>query len=141
MRYMVIVYPGGKGAKDYEAGKMPDSELLQKMGKFNEELVDAGIMLSGDGLHPSAKGTRINFSNGGKQSIAEGPFTDSHLIGGFWIWQVKSKEEALAWAKKAPMEDGDTLELRQVQEAEDFGPEIAKQERELIKRIASQQQG
>jgi hypothetical protein len=140
MRFMVLVYPGNK--KAYEAGEMPSQELLANMGKFNEALVDAGVMLSGEGLHPSSKGVRVHFPGDGDKSVTEGPFTDAHdLVGGFWIWQVKSKEEALEWAKRAPMEDGATLELRQVFESADFGPEIEKQEKELLERIEKQRRG
>ena len=138
MRFMVLVYPGNK--KGYEAGQMPSQELLTNMGKFNEELVEAGVMLSGEGLHPSSKAARIHFPGNGEKSVTNGPFDDAHeLIGGFWIWKVKSKEEALEWAKRAPMEDGATLELRQVFESSDFGPEIEKQEKELLEKIEKQQ--
>jgi hypothetical protein len=137
MRFMVIVHPGNK--KGYEAGQMPDAELLTNMGKFNEELVKAGVMLSGEGLHPSSKGVRVHFPGKGKTNVTQGPFPESQeLIGGFWIWQVKSKEEALDWAKRAPMEDGATLELRQVFESSDFGPEIEEQENKLREKIEQQ---
>lgn len=137
MRFMVIVLPGD--LKDYEAGKMPEQQLLENMGKFNEELVNAGVMLSGEGLHPSSKGARMHFPGKGKQpSITDGPFPDAR-VGGFWIWQVKSKAEALEWAKRAPMEDGATLELRQVFEPSDFGPEIEQQEKQLLEKLKQQQ--
>ena len=113
MRVMVFV-PGDEKS---EAGVMPSQELVGKMMKFNEELVKAGVMLSGDGLHPSSKGARIKFA-GGKRTVVDGPFTEAkELIGGFWLWQVKSKEEAIEWAKRAPFGDGVTLELRQVFES------------------------
>ena len=137
MRFMVLVYPGNK--KGYEAGQMPDQQLLENMGKFNEELVEAGVMLSGEGLHPSSKGARVHFSGKGKKSVTSGPFAEAReLIGGFWIWQVKSKEEAVEWAKRAPMEDGATLELRQVFEPSDFGPEVEKRETKLLKKLEKQ---
>jgi hypothetical protein len=135
---MVLVYPGN--IKGYEAGQMPDPELLEKMGKFNEELVEAGVMLSGEGLHPSSKGARVHFSGHGKKSVTDGPFAETkELIGGFWIWQVKSKEEALEWAKRAPMEEGATLELRQLFEPSDFGPEVEAQEKKLLEKMEKQQ--
>lgn len=139
MRFMVLVHPGNK--KGYEAGQMPDQQLLADMGKFNEALVEAGVMLSGEGLQPSAKGVRVHFAGNGKQSVTDGPFTETHgLIGGFWIWQVKSKEEALQWAKRAPMEAAATLELRQIFELSDFGPEVEKQERKLLEKMEKQAQ-
>src|ERR1700733_6702212 len=113
LRFMVIV----KANPDSEAGVLPTPELLAEMMKFNEELVKAGVMLSGDGLHPSSKGARIKFA-GGKRTVVDGPFTEAkELIGGFWLWQGKSKEEAIEWAKRAPFGDGVTLELRQVFES------------------------
>ncbi len=137
MRFMVLVHTGFKG---YEAGEMPDQQLLTDMGKFNEELVNAGVMLSADGLQPSSKGARVHFPGKGKKSvITDGPFADTHgLVAGFWIWQVKSKEEALEWAKRAPMEDGATLELRQIFESSDFGPEVEEQERKLLEKMEKQ---
>lgn len=138
MRVMVIVYPGDRD--DYEAGKMPEPELLENMGKFNEELVEAGVMLSGEGLQPGSKGIRVYFPGTGEETVTDGPFPqDRNLIGGFWIWQVKSWKEALEWAKRAPMEDGATLELRPVFEPSDFGPEIEKQETELLEKMKKQQ--
>jgi hypothetical protein len=128
MRFMVIV----KADKDSEAGVMPSKELLTEMGKYNEELVKAGVMLAGEGLHPSSKGARVKFS-GGKRTVIDGPFAETkELVAGFWLWKVKSKEEAIEWLKRAPF-DGDTeIEIRQVFEAEDFGdeftPELRKQE-------------
>lgn len=136
MRFMVLVYTGFQG---YEAGEMPEATLFEDMNKFNEELIDAGVMLGGDGLQPSAKGARIHFPGGGKQIVTQGPFKDlSTLVAGYWIWNVKSQEEALAWAKRAPMEDGATLELRQIFEAEDFGPEVEAREKELQEKLAAQ---
>jgi hypothetical protein len=138
MRVMVLV----KATKDSEAGAMPSTELLEAMGKYNEELVKAGIMLAGEGLHPSSKGKRIGFDGPGR-IVMDGPFTETkELIAGFWIWQVKDMEEAVAWAKRCPnpMPGPSELEIRQVFEAEDFGealtPELAEQEDRLREQIA-----
>jgi hypothetical protein len=138
MKFMVIV----PASKESEAGVLPDEKLLTEMGKYNEELVKAGVMLAGEGLHPSSKGARIKFS-GGKTTVLDGPFTESkELIAGFWLIQTKSKEEAIAWMKRAPFGEGVVLEIRQVFEAEDFGPaftpELRKQEERLRKQVASQ---
>ena len=137
MRFMVIV-PADKNS---EAGALPDKKILEDMGKFNEEMVKAGVMLAGEGLQPTSKGARIKFS-GGKTTVIDGPFTESkELIAGFWLIQVKSKEEAIAWMKRAPFGDGVVLELRQVFEAEDFGaeftPELRAQEERLRAQVAS----
>src|SRR5207237_1140437 len=131
MRFMVIV----KADKKSEAGVMPSRELLEKMGKYNEELVKAGVMLAGDGLHPSSKGVRVRF-NGAKRTVIDGPFAETkELIAGYWLWQVKSKEEAIEWLKRAPFDGGAEVELRQVFEAADFGeaftPELQAQEQRL----------
>jgi hypothetical protein len=118
---MVIV----KADKDSEAGVMPSEQLLTEMGKFNDELVKAGVMLAGEGLHPSSKGARVLFS-GDKRTVVDGPFTEAkELIAGFWIWQVNSLEEAIEWAKRCPnpMDGESEIEIRQVFEADDFGPE------------------
>ena len=117
MRVMVIV----KANADSEAGVLPNLELLTEMGKFNEELVKAGVMLAGDGLHPSSKGVRVRFG-GGKGTVIDGPFTETkELIAGFWLWQVKSMEEAIEWLRRSPFKKGnETLEIRRVFEAEDF---------------------
>jgi hypothetical protein len=128
MRVMVIV----KATKDTEAGVMPSTELLAAMGNYNEELVKAGIMLGGDGLHPSTKGKRVQFT-GKAPRVIDGPFAETkELIAGYWIWKVKSMDEALDWVKRCPMLDGDMIEIRQVFEAEDFGeaftPELRAQE-------------
>jgi hypothetical protein len=138
MRFMIIV----KATKDSEAGVMPDKELLAAMGKYNEELVKAGVMLAGEGLHPSSKGARVKFS-GGQRTVIDGPFAETkELIAGYWLWQCKSKEEAIEWVKRCPNpynEDGE-IEIRQVFEAEDFGaeftPELREQEERLRKEIA-----
>ena len=124
MRFMAIV----KATKESEAGEMPKLELINAMGKFNEEMIKAGVMLAGEGLHPSSKGARVRFS-GAKRTVIDGPFAETkELIAGFWLLQVKSKEEAIEWIKRAPSPHPgqDTeVELRQVFEAEDFGPEIS----------------
>jgi hypothetical protein len=132
MRFMVMMIPGDK---DVESGKMPDEQAIAAMMKYNEELVSAGVLLAGDGLHPSSKGARIRFS-GGKPSISDGPFTEAReIIGGFWMWRVASRDEAIAWASRCPAGEGDTLEIRQVFEPEDFGPEVATQENALLDEI------
>src|SRR5437870_4643678 len=119
MRVIVLI----KANKDTEAGVLPDERLLTEMGKYNEELVKAGIMLAGEGLHPSSKGKRVKFS-GGKRTVIDGPFTETkELIAGFWLWQVRSMEEAVEWLKRAPFEDTE-VEIRPVFEAEDFGAEL-----------------
>jgi hypothetical protein len=135
MRFMVLV----KANKDSEAGVLPDQKILTEMGKFNQELVKAGVMLAGEGLHASSKGARVRFS-GGKRTVIDGPFPETkELIAGFWLWQVKSKEEAIEWLKRAPFEDTE-VEIRQVFEAEDFGaeftPELREQEERLRAAIA-----
>jgi hypothetical protein len=133
MRFMVIV----KANESSERGVMPDEKLLTEMGKFNEELVKAGIMLAGEGLHPSSKGARVKFS-GTKRTVVDGPFAETkELIAGFWLWQVKSKEEAIEWVKRCPNPHvGDSeIEIRQVHEMEDFGaavtPELKAQDARL----------
>ena len=121
MRFLVMV----KGNKEYEAGAMPKEEELAEMGKFNDELVKAGVMLAGEGLHPSSKGTRISYA-GAKPVVRDGPFTEAkELVAGFWIWQVKSRAEALEWAKRIPFKNNEEVELRQIFEPEDFGAELA----------------
>jgi len=134
---MVIV----KADKESEAGVMPDKEILTKMGKYNEELVKAGIMLAGEGLHPTSKGKRVRFS-GEKRTVIDGPFTETkELIAGFWLWQVRSIEEAVEWLKRAPFDGGTEIEIRPVFEACDFGeeltPELRAQEERLREKIAS----
>jgi hypothetical protein len=124
--------------KDSEAGVLPDQEILTKMGKFNDEMVKAGVMLAGEGLHASSKGARITFS-GGKSTVTDGPFTESkELIAGFWLLQVKNKDEAIAWMKRAPFDGGTVIELRQVFEAEDFGPALTPELREQEARLRAQ---
>jgi hypothetical protein len=141
MKFMVIV----KASPESEAGKMPSEELLTEMGKFNEELVKAGVMLAGEGLHPSSKGARIRYS-GTKRTVIDGPFAETkELVAGFWLIQVKSKEEAIEWMKRCPnpMEGESEIEIRQVFEAEDFGaeftPELRAQEDRMREEIAAQQ--
>ncbi|HXM49254.1 MAG TPA: YciI family protein [Pyrinomonadaceae bacterium] len=135
MRFMVIV----KANKDSEAGVMPSEKMLTEMGKFNEELVKAGIMLAADGLHASSKGARVKFSDG-KTTVIDGPFAETkELIAGYWIWQVKSLEEAIEWLKRAPFEDTE-VEIRQVFEAEDFGDELTPELREQEARLREQVQ-
>src|SRR5438874_9075824 len=139
MRFMILV----KADKNSEAGVLPSEKLLTEMGKFNEELVKAGVMLAGEGLHPSSKGARVKFS-GDKRTVTDGPFTEAkELIAGFWLWQVKSKEEAIEWAKRCPNPMPGTeseIEIRQVFEAEDFGaeftPDLRKQEERVRARAA-----
>jgi hypothetical protein len=137
MRVMVII----KANKDSEAGVMPSEQLLTDMGKFNEELVKAGVMLAGEGLHPSSKGKRVRFS-GGKRIVIDGPFAETkELIAGFWLWQVKSMEEAVEWLKRCPAPFPDTdaeVEIRQVFEAEDFGAEFTPGAREQEARLRAQ---
>src|SRR6266542_6060042 len=136
MRVMVMV----KANKDSEAGVMPREQLLTEMGKYNEDLVKAGIMLAGEGLHPSSKGARIRFS-GNQRSVIDGPFTEAkELIAGYWLWQVKSLEEAIEWAKRCPNPTGaeSELEIRPVFEAEDFGAEFTPELREQEERIRQQ---
>jgi len=136
MRFMVIV----KANKDSEAGIMPDEKLLSEMGKYNEELVKAGIMLAGEGLHPSSKGARVRFS-GRERTVIDGPFSETkELIAGFWLWQVKSKEEAIEWVKRCPnpMAGESEIEIRQVFEAEDFGAEFTPELREREERMRAQ---
>jgi hypothetical protein len=133
MRFMVMV----KATKDSEAGVMPSRELLEAMGKFNEELVQAGIMLAGEGLHPSSKGARVRFS-GKNRTVIDGPFTETkELVAGFWLWKCKSREEAIEWVKRCPnpMPGDSEIEIRQVFEAEDFGEEFTPELREQEKRV------
>jgi hypothetical protein len=131
---MVLV----KGDKDAEAGVMPSEKLLAEMGKYNEELVKAGIMLAGEGLHPSSKGARVRFS-GDTRTVIDGPFAEAkELVAGFWLWQVKSFDEAVEWLKRAPFDGGTEVEIRQVFEAEDFGAEFTPQLREQEGRLRAQ---
>jgi hypothetical protein len=137
MKFIILV----KADKNSEAGVLPNEKLLTEMGKYNEELVKAGVMLAGEGLHPTSKGARVKFS-GGKRTVTNGPFPESKdLIAGFWIWQMKSKEEAIEWIKRAPFGEGAEIEIRQVYEAADFGealtPELREQEERMRVQIAA----
>lgn len=139
MRFMVIV----KADKDSEAGIMPTEKMLTDMGNFNQQLVDAGVMLAGEGLHPSSKGARVKFAGKGNTSVIDGPFTETkELVAGFWLWKCNSKEEAIEWLKKAPFENTE-VEIRQVFEAEDFGdeftPEARAQEEQIRQQLEAQQ--
>jgi hypothetical protein len=128
---MVIV----KANEDSEAGVMPSEQILADMGKYNEQLVNAGVMLEGEGLHPSSKGKRVKFS-GGNRIVTDGPFAETReLIAGYWIWKVKSLDEAVEWLKKAPFDGGAELEIRQIFEAEDFGAELTPELRKLEERL------
>jgi len=124
MRFMVLV----KASDASEAGVLPSAELLGKMGQFNEELVRAGVLLAADGLQPTSKGTRISFA-GPRPTVTDGPFTETkELIAGYWMLQLKSKDEAVAWLSRAPFDSGEVVEIRQVYEAEDFAPVFARSE-------------
>ena len=137
MRFMVLV----KATKESEAGVMPSTELLAAMGKYNEELVKAGVMLAGEGLQPSSKGARVKF-NGTKRTVVDGPFAETkELLAGFWLWQCRSKEEAIEWAKRCPnpFPEGESeIEIRQVFEADDFGAELTPELRAQEQRVAEQ---
>ena len=136
MRFMVLV----KADKNTEAGALPDEKLLTEMGKFNEELAKAGVLLAGEGLHPSSKGARVKFS-GTKRTVIDGPFAETkELVAGYWLWKVKSKEEAIEWVKRCPNPTGTEaeIEIRQVFEAEDFGPAFTPELREQEARLRAQ---
>ncbi len=141
MRFMIII----KATKDSEAGIMPSEQLLREMGQFNEDLVQAGVMLAGDGLHPSSKGARVRFS-GSRRTVIDGPFAETkELIAGYWLWQCRSKEEAIEWVKRCPnpMPGESEIEIRQVFEAEDFGaeftPELRQQEEKVREQMDARQ--
>ena len=139
MRFMIIV----KATRDSEAGALPSEELLTAMGQYNEELAKAGILLAGEGLHPSSKGARVRFS-GSKRTVFDGPFAETkELIAGFWMWKVKSKEEAIEWVKRCPnpMPGDSEIEIRQVFEAEDFGPALTPELRDQEERLRAQVAG
>jgi len=132
MRFMVIV----KASKESEAGVLPSKQLLDEMGRFNEELVKAGVMLAGEGLQASSKGARVTF-DGNKRIVTDGPFAETkELVAGFWLWKVKSKDEAIEWLKRAPFRDG-TVEIRQVFEAEDFGQNLSPEARKWREQLRS----
>ena len=141
MRVMVIV----KANEDSEAGVLPSQEMLAAMGRFNEELVEAGVMLAGEGLQATSRGKRVRFS-GSKRTVVDGPFAETkELIAGFWLWHVRSMDEAVEWLKRAPFEDGEEVEIRQVFETEDFGenltPELREQEERLRAQTAARARG
>ena len=133
MRFMVMV----RANEETEAGVMPSTEILAAMGKFNEEMVKAGIMLAGEGLHPSKRATRLKFS-GAKPTVIDGPFPASELVCGFWMLQAKSKDEVLDWMKRAPFDGGAEIEIRQIFEAEDFGAEFTPEMREAEERLRAE---
>ncbi len=134
MRFMILL----KADETTEAGVLPSEEVLTAMGKYNEELVKAGVLLAGEGLQPSSKGARVHFS-GEEQTVVDGPFTETkELIAGFWLLQVTSKEEAIEWVKRVPLGQGAEIEIRQVFEAEDFGPEFTPELREAEERLRAQ---
>ena len=134
MRFIVLV----KADKNSESGVMPSQKLLAEMGKFNEQLAKAGVMLAGEGLHPTSKGARVKFS-GDQRTVIDGPFAETkELVAGFWLWQVKSKQEAIEWLKRAPFDGGTEVEIRQVFEAEDFGAEFTPELREQEERVRAQ---
>src|SRR4051812_5947736 len=140
MRYMVIV----KATEETEQGRLPTEQELTEMGAYNEELVRAGVMLAGEGLHPSSKGARVRFDKDGRSTVVDGPFAETkELVAGFWILQVSSREEVLEWVKKAPFRDGE-IEVRKVAEAEDFGeaftPELQEKEEQLRATAAARQE-
>jgi hypothetical protein len=137
MRVMVIV----KASAESEAGVLPTEEMLRKMGEYNEALVDAGVMLAGEGLHPTSRGIRVRF-DGPDRTVTDGPFLETkELIAGFWIWQVESMDEAVTWLKKAPFDGGAELEIRRIFEDDDFGeeftPDLREQERRMKSKLAS----
>jgi len=138
---MVIV----KASAESEAGELPKQDMLAEMGKYNEELANAGVMLAGEGLHASSRGVRVRF-DGRKRTVIDGPFAETkELIAGFWLWQVRSRDEAIEWLKRAPFDGGTEIELRQVFEAEDFGaeftPELREQERRVMGKVAQAMEG
>jgi len=134
MRVMVIV----KASKESEAGQMPSQQLLTEMGKFNEQLANAGVMLAADGLHPSSRGKRVRFS-GAQRTVIDGPFAETkELIAGYWVWRVKSIDEAVEWLKRAPFDGGTEVEIRPIFEAEDFGKELTPELRAQEERVRAQ---
>jgi hypothetical protein len=137
MRFMVLV----PGNAESEAGVMPSTDVLQEMTKYNEQLVGAGIMLAGEGLHPTSQGARVRFS-GDQRTVIDGPFTEAkELVAGYWIWDCASREEAIEWLKRAPFGGGVEVELRQIFEAEDFGEQLTPELREANERLRAQTAG
>lgn len=136
MRFIVFV----KATKESEAGEMPSREILTEMMKYNEQLVKAGVMLTGEGLHPSSKGVRVKFS-GDKRTVTDGPFAETkELIAGYWLWQCKSKQEAIDWLKRAPFDGGTEVEIRQIFSPEDFGPAMTPELRQKEEQLRAQAQ-
>lgn len=137
MRFMVLV----PGNAESEAGVMPSTELLEQMTKYNEELVKAGVMLSGEGLHPTSKGAKVRFE-GGKRTVIDGPFTEAkEIVAGYWVWECKSRDEAIEWLKRAPFDGGTEIELRQIFDEADFGEELTPELREREARMREQTEG
>jgi hypothetical protein len=137
MRFMVLV----PGNAESEAGVMPSTELLEEMTRYNEELAKAGVMLSGEGLHPTSKGAKVRFE-GGKRTVVDGPFTEAkEIVAGYWIWECKSRDEAIEWLKRAPFDGGTEIELRQIFEADDFGDQLTPELREREDRLREQAEG
>jgi len=137
MRFMVLV----PGSPESEAGVMPSTELLGEMTRYNEELVKAGVMLAGEGLHPTAKGAKVRFE-GGERTVIDGPFTEAkELVAGYWIWECASREEAIEWLKRAPFDGGTEIELRQIFELDDFSEQLTPELREANERLAEQTAG
>ena len=134
MRFMVLV----PGSHESEAGEMPGTEMLEAMTRYNEELVKAGVMLAGDGLHPTSKGARVRF-DGARRTVVDGPFTEAkELVAGYWIWECASRDEAIEWLKRAPFDGGVEIELRQVAELDDFGEQLTPELREANVRLSEQ---
>ena len=134
MRVMAIV----KATADSEAGKMPSQELLTAMGEFNEEMAKAGVMLAGEGLHPTSMGAKVRF-NGNKRTVIDGPFTEAkEIVAGYWVWECASRDEAIEWLKRAPFDGGVEIELRQIFEADDFGEQLTPELREANERLREQ---
>jgi hypothetical protein len=134
MRFMVLV----PGSPETEAGVMPDTKGLEEMTKYNEELVKAGVMLAGEGLHPTSKGAKVRF-DGGSKTVIDGPFTEAkEIVAGYWVWECASRDEAVEWLKRAPFDGGIEIELRQVFEADDFGDQLTPELREAEARMRAQ---
>ena len=134
MRFLVLV----PGSPESEAGEMPSTELLEAMTKYNEELVKAGVMLAGEGLHPTSKGAKVRFE-GGERTVIDGPFTEAkEIVAGYWVWECASREEAIEWLKRAPFDRGTEVELRPILEADDFGEELTPELREREERMREQ---
>jgi hypothetical protein len=132
MRFMAMMIPGNPNA---EKGVLPDQKLMAAMMRYNQELAEAGVLLGLDGLHPSSKGARVRFAGGGP-TVTDGPFAEAReVIGGFWLWKLGSKQEAIDWARRCPAEEGDVIEIRQLYEPEDFGPQVAGEEAALMDEI------